>query len=103
MTVVSCYVQMTPRKPARLDPAKLTPIGSLRPEFAMPLPVLSLRDRFSPVKLLPVRSRLAYRQTLFRRRVSSAGRQSSCCETSSNVEQLASPCTSTYVSTMRLS
>ena len=52
--MLNCDPQMTPRKPAKVDPAKLTPIGSLRPEFAMPLPGLSLRDRFSPVKLLPV-------------------------------------------------
>ena len=47
-------LQMTPRKPTKMDPAKLTPIGSLRPEFAVPLPAASLRDRFSPIKLLPV-------------------------------------------------
>ena len=47
-------MQMTQRKAARLDPAKLTIAGSLRPEFAVSLPALSLRDRFSPIKLLPV-------------------------------------------------
>ncbi len=52
--IASDLVQMASRTTMKLDPAKLTLVGSMRPEFAAPLPALSLRDRFSPVKLLPV-------------------------------------------------
>ena len=46
--------QMTPRKTPRVNPAKLTPIGSFKPELAFAERTLSLRERFSPTKLLPV-------------------------------------------------